>query len=97
MNDTDLVLRLERLYRMLTRWITTTLLPWLRRRWVGGYDTLAERWQGLLPHQRWFVFAFVVALLTRIWRLDAQSLWLDEGATWAEIHDKSAKILLTEL
>lgn len=97
MNDTDLVLQLERFYRMLTRWLTTTLLPWLRHRWVGGYDGLAQRWQGLPVQQRWFVFAFVVALLTRIWRLDAQSLWLDEGATWAEIHDKSTNVLLMEL
>ena len=97
MNDTDLVLQLERLYRALVRWITTTLLPWLWLRGAGGYDVVSQRWQGVLPQQRWFMFAFLVALLTRIWRLDAQSLWLDEGATWAEIHDKSAKILLTEL
>ncbi|MCX6014650.1 MAG: hypothetical protein NT020_03545 [Chloroflexales bacterium] len=97
MNDTDLVLQLERLYRLLVRWISTTYLPWLRQRWVGGYDAIAQRWQGLLPHQRWFVLAFLMALLTRIWRLDAQSLWLDEGATWAEIHDKSTSVLLTEL
>ncbi len=82
MNDTDLVLQLERLYRALVRWITTTLLPWLRQRGAGSYDVVAQRWQGLLPQQRWFMFAFLIALLTRIWRLDAQSLWLDEGATW---------------
>jgi len=97
MNDTALVLRLERLYHAFVRWITTVLLPWLRGRWAGGYDEVSQRWQGLLPHQRWFVFAFVAALLTRIWRLDAQSLWLDEGATWAEIHDKSARVLFFEL
>jgi mannosyltransferase len=97
MNDTNFVLQLERLYRMFVRWLMTVLLPWLWQRLVWGYDALAQRWQGLLPHQRWFVFAFGVALLTRMWRLDAQSLWLDEGATWAEIHDKSVNVLLTEL
>lgn len=40
------------------------------------------------------------ALVIRLYRLDAQSLWLDEGGTWAEISGRSGKgwlALLAEL
>ncbi|NWG21629.1 MAG: glycosyltransferase family 39 protein [Chloroflexi bacterium] len=42
----------------------------------------------------------VVALAIRLYRLDTQSLWLDEGSTWAEISGRSGKgwlALLAEL
>jgi hypothetical protein len=40
---------------------------------------------------------FAVALALRLYGLDAQSLWLDEGGTWAEITRKSWGALLAEL
>jgi hypothetical protein len=39
----------------------------------------------------------VVALLVRLYRLGAQSLWLDEGGTWAEVTGKPWSALLAEL
>lgn len=38
-----------------------------------------------------FGVIFTVALAIRIYRLDAQSLWLDEGSTWAEISGRTGK------
>lgn len=43
------------------------------------------------------VLLFSVALRLRLHRLDAQSLWLDEGRTWAEVTTKSWGSLLIEL
>src|SRR3954469_10079045 len=34
---------------------------------------------------------FVLALLPRLYRLDAQSLWLDEGGTWSEVTGRTGK------
>ena len=34
-----------------------------------------------------FALVALLALLPRLWRLDAQSLWLDEGSTWAEVEN----------
>jgi hypothetical protein len=40
---------------------------------------------------------FGAALLIRLYRLGSQSLWLDEGGTWAEVTSKSWPALLAEL
>ena len=40
---------------------------------------------------------FVLALALRLYRLGAQSLWLDEGGTWAEVTRKGWPVLLGEL
>src|SRR5258706_10207541 len=40
---------------------------------------------------------FILALALRLYRLDAQSLWLDEGGTWAEVTGKGWLALLAEL
>src|SRR5262245_22147478 len=40
---------------------------------------------------------FSVALLIRLYRLSAQSLWLDEGGTWAEVTGRRWPALLAEL
>ena len=37
----------------------------------------------------------LIALTLRLFRLDAQSLWLDEGSTWAEVTGRSGKGWLT--
>src|SRR3954471_17834477 len=34
---------------------------------------------------------FVLALLPRLYRLGAQSLWLDEGGTWSEVTGRTGK------
>jgi hypothetical protein len=50
-------------------------------------------------HMLFFVCAvsFCIALVLRLYRLGAQSLWLDEGGTWAEITGKSWSALLGDL
>ncbi|HEU4328539.1 MAG TPA: DUF2723 domain-containing protein [Roseiflexaceae bacterium] len=40
---------------------------------------------------------FVLALALRLYRLDAQSLWLDEGGTWAEVTGRGWGALLADL
>ena len=40
---------------------------------------------------------FMLALALRLYRLGAQSLWLDEGGTWAEVTRKSWMLLIGEL
>jgi hypothetical protein len=40
---------------------------------------------------------FGAALLIRLYRLGSQSLWLDEGGTWAEVTGKGWSALLAEL
>ncbi len=40
---------------------------------------------------------FACALALRLYGLGAQSLWLDEGGTWAEVTGKSWPALLAEL
>ena len=40
---------------------------------------------------------FGAALLIRLFRLGSQSLWLDEGGTWAEVTGKGWPALLAEL
>ena len=37
------------------------------------------------------VLLFVLALVLRLYRLDAQSLWLDEGGTWSEVTGRTGK------
>lgn len=44
-----------------------------------------------------FALVALLALLPRLWRLDAQSLWLDEGSTWAEVTGRTGKGWLTTL
>src|SRR6266576_1854084 len=34
---------------------------------------------------------FLIALVPRLYRLDAQSLWLDEGGTWSEVTGRTGK------
>src|SRR6476661_1671820 len=34
---------------------------------------------------------FVIALVPRLYRLGAQSLWLDEGGTWSEVTGRTGK------
>jgi hypothetical protein len=56
----------------------------------------------LRPRAAWLLPALVVALglALRLYRLGAQSLWLDEGATWAEVTGRTGKgwlALLAEL
>src|SRR3954468_11035949 len=34
---------------------------------------------------------FVLALVPRLYRLGAQSLWLDEGGTWSEVTGRTGK------
>src|SRR4026209_1034675 len=43
------------------------------------------------------VLLFGAALLIRLYRLGSQSLWLDEGGTWAEATVKRWPALLAEL
>ncbi len=38
---------------------------------------------------------FIISMLLRVYRLDAQSLWLDEGGTWAEVTGQTGKGWLT--
>ncbi len=40
---------------------------------------------------------FALALALRLYRLDAQSLWLDEGGTWAEVTGRGWGALLADL
>src|SRR5262245_65451899 len=40
---------------------------------------------------------FGAALLARLYHLATQSLWLDEGGTWAEVTSKGWPALLAEL
>ena len=34
---------------------------------------------------------FVISLAARLYRLGAQSLWLDEGGTWSEVTGRTGK------
>ncbi len=43
------------------------------------------------------VLLFALALALRLYRLGAQSLWLDEGGTWAEVTGKGWAALLADL
>lgn len=97
MNDIAVVIKLEQLYRKLVQLIVSYLVPILRRLLGRSYASVAQWWIDSGEQWRWFVAAFVMALSTHIWQLDAQSLWLDEGATWAEINDKSFGQLFAEL
>lgn len=49
-----------------------------------------------LPNWATLTLLFLAALLIRLYRLDAQSLWLDEGSTWQTI-GQDWLTLLTEL
>ena len=97
MNDITVVLWLERMYGRLTRWLQTRVVPALLQYFEGGRSGAEVIWSRSPAHVRWFFFAFAVALSTRLWQLDGQSLWLDEGATWAEVTGKSYVQLATEL
>ncbi|MFZ9858021.1 MAG: glycosyltransferase family 39 protein [Roseiflexaceae bacterium] len=97
MNDTDIVIKLERLYRAVREWITYRIMPLIRKSAYYTKQSTMRWWDGSGEQWRWFVVAFMLALLTHIWQLDTQSLWLDEGATWAEVNDKSFGQLFGEL
>ena len=48
--------------------------------------------------RRWhWIALFTGALAIRLWQLDAQSLWFDEGSTWAEVTGKDWPQLFAEL
>ncbi|MGQ9547695.1 MAG: glycosyltransferase family 39 protein [Roseiflexus sp.] len=50
--------------------------------------------------QRMFLITIALtalALALRLYRLDAQSLWLDEGSTWIEVNGKGWSALVAEL
>lgn len=50
--------------------------------------------------QRMFLITIALTALAfalRVYRLDAQSLWLDEGSTWVEVTGKGWLALMTEL
>lgn len=96
-NDTDIVRKIEQLYRMVRRWWVSRSIPWLKAHGGRGYELIAQRWGESSPATQWFLFVVVLAFLTRILGLGTQSLWLDEGATWAEVHDKSFYQLFREL
>lgn len=46
-------------------------------------------WPRFVP--LWPAGLFLLALLPRLYRLGAQSLWLDEGGTWVEVTGRSGK------
>jgi mannosyltransferase len=97
MNDIALVLWLERTYRRLRDIILIRTIPALQSYFEESRTGAEVVWSRSPAHIRWFVFAFVFASLSRFWQLDAQSLWLDEGATWAEVTGKSYAVLMQEL
>jgi hypothetical protein len=97
MNDVVFVLWLERVYGKLKSAIQTRLLPALQSYFEDSRSGAEVMWSRSPAHIRWFLFAFAFASISRLWRLDAQSLWLDEGATWAEIMGKSYFVLAQEL
>src|SRR5215216_7827548 len=49
--------------------------------------TTRSRWRLLVAP----VLLFVFALVLRLYRLGAQSLWLDEGGTWSEVTGRTGK------
>ena len=97
MNDIALVLWLERMYRRLWDILQTRTIPALQSYFEESRTGAEVVWSRSPAHIRWFVFAFVFAAASRFWRLDIQSLWLDEGATWAEVTGKSYAVLVREL
>ena len=97
MNDTDIIIKLERLYRALVDLHRYRLMPLLRKLLYRLQQSTMQWWDGSGEQWRWFVLAFVLALSTHVWQLDTQSLWLDEGATWAEVNDKTFGQLFAEL
>lgn len=61
---------------------------------------IRRQWLALTPARVTLLVIFCVALLLRLYRLDAQSLWLDEGGTWAEVTGRTGKgwlVLIGEL
>ena len=97
MNDIALVLWLERMYRRLRDMIQTRTIPALQNYFEESRTGAEVVWSRSPAHIRWFVFSFLFAAASRFWRLDMQSLWLDEGATWAEVTGKSYAVLVREL
>jgi len=97
MNDITFVLWLERAYGKLKNILRTRVIPALQSTFEDSRSGAEVMWSRSPAHVRWFIFAFVFASVSRVWRLDAQSLWLDEGATWAEVTGKSYWILAQEL
>ncbi|HWQ13005.1 MAG TPA: DUF2723 domain-containing protein [Roseiflexaceae bacterium] len=57
----------------------------------------ALEWARARPLPLVLLALFVAALVPRLYGLDAQSLWLDEGGTWAEVTRKGWATLLAEL
>jgi hypothetical protein len=69
---------------------------------AGAQPRLAALRDALHARRLWLTLLaiFALALAPRLYRLDAQSLWLDEGATWAEVTGRTGKVwaaLLAEL
>jgi mannosyltransferase len=58
------------------------------------------RFSTITPRPRWMLPGLLLmlgALLLRLYRLGAQSLWLDEGGTWTEVTGKGWGALFSEL
>ncbi|HEY0737888.1 MAG TPA: glycosyltransferase family 39 protein, partial [Herpetosiphonaceae bacterium] len=58
--------------------------------WVEGRSSLLVGWLVL-------VVLFGAALWLRLYRLDVQPLWLDEGTTWAQVTGSKLSTLLVDL
>ncbi len=97
MKDRDIVLALERWYRQTLQWFQQRGIPWWRRSVAQSQWAIRTGWGDTPEHMRWFFVVMIVVLLGHVWHIGTQSLWLDEGATWAEITDKSFGRLFVEL
>jgi mannosyltransferase len=58
--------------------------------WVEGRSSLILGWLAM-------ALLFGAALAIRLYRLDAQPLWLDEGTTWAQVTGSKLGALLVDL
>src|SRR5689334_12195785 len=54
---------------------------------LRNLTTLLPRWLLVAPG----LLLSVIALVPRLYRLGAQSLWLDEGGTWSEVTGRTGK------
>jgi mannosyltransferase len=69
---------------------------------LAGRPRLGAALVAVRSRSAWLTLAglFTLALALRLYRLDAQSLWLDEGGTWGEVTGRTGKgwlALLAEL
>jgi len=97
MKDRDIVIALERGYRWLLTTVRQRFIPWWHQSVLQSQVVAQSGWNGLSEQVRWFVLAYVATIAIQAWHLGTQNLWLDEGATWAEITQKSTGALALEL